>query len=533
MKKKTILFTSILIALALSACGKTTKPIGSSISSEDTPSSISSEKESSSSSSSKESGSSEESSSSSEKYSSIEASSSSEVSSGISSSEEPDTIVNIEIMALNDMHGNVTDSSTGLGISRTASLLEIYPNDLNNVIYISQGDMWQGSAEAGLTYGAIVNDWMNEVGFVSMTVGNHEFDWGTSHIKTNAASADFPYLGINVYSNSTHERVDYLQPSTTVEKNGAKIGIIGAIGDCYSSISSSMVQDVYFVVGSELTSLVANEATRLRNEENCDFIIYSVHDGRDDSGYNPYDVTISNYVDLVLEGHTHIDYHYQDSKGVYHVQGAGYNETINHIDVDVNVTKNTSTINAVTSVKTNNHTPMPKDPDSEALFTKYDSVIGHVNDVIGYNKSNKNSTYLHKVVASLYLSHGQNLWGEYEIFLGGGYIKARSPYNLPEGDVTYAQLYNLFPFNNDLVLCSISGYYLSQKFITQQSNYYVSYSPYGNANKDSVSNYETYYIVTDTYTSDFGPNNLTVIERYPNYYARDMLADYIRQGRFA
>ena len=529
MKKKTILFASILIALALSACGKTPAPSSSDVSSNETPSSLS-EKESSSFSSSKES-----SSSSSEISSSSEVSSSKEESSSSSSSssEEPDTIVNIEILALNDTHGNVTDSSTGLGISRTSTLLKTYPNNLDNTLYISQGDMWQGSAEAGLTFGGIVNDWMNDMNFVSMTVGNHEFDWGTSKIKTNADSANFPYLGINVYSNSTYERVDYLKPSTVVERNGAKIGIIGAIGDCYSSISSSMVQDVYFVVGNELTSLVADEATRLRNEENCDFIIYSVHDGRDDSGNNPYDITISNYVDLVLEGHTHIDYRYQDSKGVYHVQGAGYNETINYVSVDINLTKKTSAINTVTSIRTNNYSSLEKDSQGEALFTKYNSVIGHVNDVLGYNKSNKNSTYLHKVVASLYLSHGQDLWGSYTIFLGGGYIKARSPYNLPEGNVTYSQLYNLFPFNNDLVLCSISGYYLYQKFITQQSNYYVSYSSYGNAYKDSVQDYETYYIVTDTYTSDYTPNHLTVIEKYPGYYARDMLRDYIAEGRFA
>ena len=89
-----------------------------------------------------------------------------------------------------------------------------------------------------------------------MTVGNHEFDWGTSYIKTNAGLANFPYLGINVYSNTTNQRVDYLDPSVIINKNGAKIGIIGAIGDCYSSISASMVQDVYFKVGDDLTNLV-------------------------------------------------------------------------------------------------------------------------------------------------------------------------------------------------------------------------------------------------------------------------------------
>ncbi len=445
-------------------------------------------------------------------------------------------IVTLQIVGFNDFHGNTLDSETGLGISKTASVVNEVTNNKLNTIILSQGDMWQGSAEAGLTFGSVVNDWMNDLNFVSMTVGNHEFDWNTSHVKANAEAAKFPYLGINVYSRETYERVDYLDPSVIVNKNGAKIGIIGAIGDCYSSISSSMVEDIYFVVGSELTTLVINEALRLRNEEHCNFIIYSVHDGRDSSGYNPYSLNISSYVDLVLEGHTHIDYRYLDSKGVYHIQGGGYNETINYINVDVNLNGRNHKINKVESITTNDYFSLAKDTDSEAIFAKYDSVIGHVHDVIGYNRTRKNSTYLQKTVATLYLNHGLEKWGsQYDIVLGGGYIKTRSPYNLDAGDVTYADLYYLFPFNNDLVLCSIKGTYLSSQFISEPQNYSISYSTYGDSVKYDVDPNATYYIVTDTYSSDYSPNHATVIDTFSTsgYYARDMLKDYIAEGRFA
>ena len=258
-----------------------------------------------------------------------------------SSSEPEDTIVNLELFALNDMHGNVYDSDTGLGIAKTSTLLKTYPNSIDNTIYISQGDMWQGSAVSNITRGQLVNDWMNQMGFISMTVGNHEFDWSTSYVKTNSESANFPFLGINVYDRTTDQRVDYLKPSTVINKNGAKIGVIGAIGDCYSSISGSMVQDIYFKVGDDLTSLVKEEATRLRNEELCDFIIYSLHE--DDSNY---DVSLSKgYVDLVLEGHSHQNYARVDSEGVYHIQSSGYNKTINYINIDLNITKDTFVIN--------------------------------------------------------------------------------------------------------------------------------------------------------------------------------------------
>ena len=94
----------------------------------------------------------------------------------------------------------------------------------------------------------------------------------------------------------------------------------------------------------------------------------------------------------------------------------------------------------------------------------------------------------------------------------------------------------LFPFDNDLVLCSISGYYLSKQFVnTENENYFISYTSFGESNRYSINNNETYYLITDTYSSDYAPNHLTVIDKYPesSFYARDMVAEYIRAGKMA
>ena len=458
--------------------------------------------------------------------------SSSSLSSSSSSNIQQDNIVNIELFALNDFHGNVEDSDTGLGISRTSTLLKTYPNNINNALYVSQGDMWQGSAPSNMTRGQLVNDWMGQLQFTSMTVGNHEFDWGGSYVRTNAGLASFPYLGINVYDRSTNNRVDYCDASTIVEKNGARIGIIGAIGDCYSSISASNVQDIYFKVGDDLTNLVKNEAIRLRNQEQCDFIIYSLHE--DDENYN---IELSSYVDLVLEGHTHQNYVKTDSKGIYHIQSAGYNKTINYINIDINTTKDTFVVNRTKSIYTNDYTSYAKDTEAETLFTKYADVISGASDILGYNRSKRNSTYLRQLVADLYLQYGLEKWGStYNVFLGGGYISCRSPYYLYAGDVTYADVYTLFPFDNHLVLCSIQGKYLDSQFVnTSNENYYISYSSYGENNKNSINSNATYYLITDTYSSDYSYNHLTVIERYTtsDFFARDMIAEYIRSGGMA
>jgi 2',3'-cyclic-nucleotide 2'-phosphodiesterase (5'-nucleotidase family) len=133
-------------------------------------------------------------------------------------------------------------------------------------------------------------------------------------------------------------------------------------------------------------------------------------------------------------------------------------------------------------------------------------------------------------VAQLYLEKGIEVWGEqYDVVLGGGFLSVRSPYNLAAGEVRYSDLQSLLPFDNNLVLCSIQGKYLRQRFIeTNNSDYFCAYDP---SLPSQIEDYETYYIIVDSYSSSYGPNRLTEIARLDeDVFARDLLAEYIKQG---
>lgn len=175
--------------------------------------------------------------------------------------------------------------------------------------------MWQGSSESNLTKGLVIIEWMNELDFVSMTLGNHEFDWGEEYILHNANAAEFPFLAINIFDSETNKLAEYCTPSVMVERGEAQIGIIGAIGNCYSSISGEHSSGFYFKVGKELTDLVNAEAARLR-EAGADFIIYSIHGTHSGNALN-------ESVDIIFEGHSRKIYVNRDSGGIYHLQGGG------------------------------------------------------------------------------------------------------------------------------------------------------------------------------------------------------------------
>ena len=140
-----------------------------------------------------------------------------------------------------------------------------------------------------------------------------------------------------------------------------------------------------------------------------------------------------------------------------------------------------------------------------------------------------------QLCADLYLRAGLERWGdEYDIVLGGGFLRTRSPYNLAAGNIVYADILSVLPFDNRLVLCSVSGSKLNSQFINStSSDYYLSFSDYGNGVKGSISSSETYYIVVDTYTAYYSSNGLAIIDFYDkDVYARDLVAKEIATGRF-
>lgn len=452
-------------------------------------------------------------------------------------------IVNVDFYSINDLHGKFDDTSAQPGVDELSTYLRSRFHADENVVLLSCGDMWQGSSESNLTSGLLVTDWMNEMGFDSMTLGNHEFDWGEDVIWENTQLAKFPILGINVYSNQTNSIVQYCKPSVMIQRGEAQIGIIGAIGDCYSSIAADHTKDIHFVVGDELTELVRVEASDLRSK-GADFIVYALHDGFGGHNYGDtvsdemmkqyYQAVLSDgLVDLVFEAHTHKYYVQKDNYGVYHLQGGGDNTGITHADVDINIANSNSNVLTAEYISNDKYAHLSDDPIVDQLLEKYDEQIRVGREVLGYNGTPRNRDQLRQIAAQLYYDYGTSLWGrEYDIVLGGGFFSVRSPGHLEAGKVTYSQLQMLFPFDNYLVLCSVQGRDLQEKFFeTDNSNYFIAYGEYGRQVRNQLDPNETYYIVVDSYTSTYGPNHLTEIVRFSEpVFTRDLLAQYIQDG---
>ena len=454
-------------------------------------------------------------------------------------------IILLDLFAINDLHGKFDDTDSNVGVDELTTYLKHYQNKNQYTLLLSSGDMWQGSSESNLTKGQLMTEWMNELNFVSMTLGNHEFDWGEEFIAENSKLAEFPFLAINIYDKDTNKLVDYCQSSTVIDLGEIQIGIIGAMGDCYSSIATEKSQGIYFKVGSDLTKLVKEESSKLK-AQGVDYIIYSIHDGytRSSTGADKvsssnissyYDIELSSggYVDIVFEAHTHKSYTLIDANGIYHMQNGGENNGISHAAVSINFANLNSAIETAEIVSYKAYSTLADDPIVDQLLEKYKDVISKGKENLGTISKTLNSNTIKQLVADLYYQFGLKKWGDkYNIVLGGGFLNVRSPYNIYSGSVKYSDVQSVLPFDNHLVLCSIKGKDLKSKFFeTTNENYYISYGSYGESVKNNIDPNATYYVIVDSYTSTYKYNNLTEIERLnEDFFARDLLAEYIREG---
>ena len=202
------------------------------------------------------------------------------------------------------------------------------------------------------------------------------------------------------------------------------------------------------------------------------------------------------------------------------------------MELAINSVTSTVKVNIANLIVTDTYENLNDDAVVENLLEKYKEQIAPAYEVIGQNAVYRRGNYMRQLVADLYYQAGIEKWGDqYEIALGGGFISVRSPYNLEAGDVKYQNLQSLFPFDNELVLCSIDGRDLLSYFIESNNDNY--FTKYKSGLKESINPNGTYYIVIDTYTSTYkyAPKSLKEVARYDGgVYARDLLADYIRNG---
>ena len=124
-------------------------------------------------------------------------------------------------------------------------------NEGAHLLLVDSGDWYQGTPEGNYAKdgiaGALVIDWMNRARFDASEIGNHEFDFGVANVKALAARAKFPVLGANILEpvaagpaekpsapaaeSRAVARAPMARPYVVFERGGVKVAFVGLLTD--------------------------------------------------------------------------------------------------------------------------------------------------------------------------------------------------------------------------------------------------------------------------------------------------------------
>ena len=102
------------------------------------------------------------------------------------------------ILHTNDTHGYDQRADGVNGMATVAALKEDYEAKGYKVLLVDAGDAIQDNNLVNFSKGKTAIDFMNAVGYDAMTLGNHEFDYGSDVPLARIKQAMFPIVSANI-----------------------------------------------------------------------------------------------------------------------------------------------------------------------------------------------------------------------------------------------------------------------------------------------------------------------------------------------
>ena len=412
--------------------------------------------------------------------------------------------VAVQILALNDFHGNLLPPSGSSGRVGTvdAGGVEYLATHINNLralnpntVVVSAGDMIGASPLlSALFHDEPTIEAFNLIGLDFNAVGNHEFDEGVYELirmqeggchpvdgcldGDDFAGADFRFLAANVTWKKNDKPI--FPAYKTRSFNGINIAFIGmTLEGTPSIVTPSGISELNFKDEADTVNALIPELKR----KGIETIVVLIHEG---GSQNPPPGAINacvnmsgpildivnrfdDEVDIVISGHTHLPYNCEiDGKLV--TSAFSFGRLVTKIDVTIDKT----TRDVVSRVADNRIVTrdVPKANLLTALIDKYNSiaaplanrVIGSITADITRTNNAAGESALGDVIADAQLEATNDPgFGEAVVaFMNPGGIRAdltyvSSPAGEGDGNVTYGEMFTVQPFGNSMVTMTLTG----------------------------------------------------------------------------
>ena len=323
----------------------------------------------------------------------------------------------------------------------------------DNTLLLDGGDILTGTPLTAMqeegAKGTPMLRFMEAVGYDGWVVGNHEFDRGLDNLKLLSAKATFAVLSANLRAkDGTTPLLPNQVFSTVFERNGLRVGVIGATTDALKSL----VSPADWGRMATLPAIDAVRAEALRLDPATDVLIALTHIGVDDDKRLAAAVPS---LDLIVGGHSHTPLKSAIQQGsTYIVQAGSYTRSLGIVELDV---ANDQLVGFKYELRDLTPETAPVLP-SESLTQLADHYRENIDQVYGEvlsrAPSNLQKDYHHESGLMRWITDAIRASADTDIAVyNGGGLRAE----IVSGDVTRRHLFECFPFENAIYTFPITG----------------------------------------------------------------------------
>lgn len=220
----------------------------------------------------------------------------------------------IVVLFTNDVHCGIEEN---IGYAGLAAYKKEMEESFDYVTLVDCGDAVQGDFIGTVSKGAYIVDFMNQLGYRFAVPGNHEFDYGIPQLSALIEKADAQYLGCNItYSGSGENALEQIKPYEIVTYGRTKVAFIGvATPESHTKSTPTYFMEngeyVYnFAQGEEGKNLYGcvQQCVDECEKKGADYVVVLCHLG-DAEASAPYTslelIQETEGIDVVLDGHAH------------------------------------------------------------------------------------------------------------------------------------------------------------------------------------------------------------------------------------
>ncbi len=281
---------------------------------------------------------------------------------------------NLTILHNNDMHGEFTarqkNGKACGGLPLLSGYVKKARKEEKDVLYAIAGDVFQGSIIDQEYRGISTIDLINQLNPDVMTIGNHEVDYGLSHLLFLEKCANFPIINANLYVTLNGSRL--FLPYLIQEVNGMKVLFIGILTEEVIAVTRQDKLIGTFVDVEQAVHEIELILDSYRTVD-IDLTVLLTHIGIEKDRELAERLDPQYGVDLIIGGHSHT--HMKEPElvnGIWIAQAGSGTSQIGRFDLVCDTDHNCISDMRWECVDINEETAGP-DPAMQELLDRYQS----------------------------------------------------------------------------------------------------------------------------------------------------------------